>query len=95
MRIMAEPSFNLLDTDFCDCFDLFSKDFEFKEHKENVQENEDCKNVTQTESESASSGSVGRFPQIKEEKLCFYEKNCQASKTKKNTKWRLKIFQGK
>ena len=70
---MAEHSFNLLDTDFCDCFDLFSKNFEFKEHKENVQENEDCKNVTQTESESASSGSVGRFPQIKEEKLCFYE----------------------
>jgi len=39
---MAEPSFDLLDSDFFYCFDLFSTDFEFEEHKANVKENEDC-----------------------------------------------------
>jgi len=33
---MAEPSFDLLDSDFFDFIDLFSKDFEFKKYKENV-----------------------------------------------------------
>jgi len=88
---MAEPSFDLLDLDF---FDLFSTDFEFEEQKENLKENEICKSETKTENESNLSGSVGRFRQINEEQMCFYEKNCQASKTKKNTKWGLKIFQG-
>jgi len=43
---------------------------------------------------SALNGSVGRFQQIDEEKLCFYGEKLP-SKTKKNTKWGLKIFQGK
>jgi len=71
-RIIAEPSFDLLDSDFFDCFDLFSTDFEFEEQKENVKENEDCKSETKTENESDLSRSVGRFRQIDEEKLCFY-----------------------
>jgi len=65
-----DSSFDLLDSDLFDCFDLFSTDFEFEEHKEHVKENEDCKN--ETTSESALNRSVGRFQQIDEEKLCFY-----------------------
>jgi len=72
------------------CFDLFSTDFEFEEQKENLKENEDCKSETKTESESALSGSVGRFRQTDEEKLCFYGKTARHRKQKRipNGDWK-------